>query len=587
MKTIHYLLALALTAMSLCSCEKLLDTDNYTASNTANFPASFSDAEMMVTAVYSSLNHMSATPASGAFFYVAEIASDDRFGGNNGQAYDHLMVSGESAFNGAWSQYYKGVFLANSAIEGLKMMEEKADDKEKFNQLLGESYFMRALFYYELGSLFGRVPLIISTTQDSNSPQVEPDELWGQIASDLKQAIGLMSDKAWNAYVESGHATKWAAEALMARAFLFYTGFYQRDSMPLAEGGEVKKSEVIDWIDDCVNHSGHDLVGDYRNLWTYTNKYTVDDYPYTAGVKGIDGEKLLWAGNGNKETVFAIKFMNFCGYYYPGQEGYSNYYIPWFSFGGINGTDGKSFPWGAGNGAGTANSGLWEDWLSDEPGDLRMKASILCIADEVPDYYSGDVTGQWEDSGYWSKKTMAVQAKAAYEREGNWAGSIFWAAYPEFDQANNYGITQWGGHFQDLVLIRFADVLLMQSELKGDAEGLNRVRARVGLSPVGYSLEAIQKERRYELCFEGVRWNDIRRWHIAETALSGQNGRALNNKGADVVMRDGHYAERYKATEGGFFPIPVPQIRLSAGVLKQNAGWKEGDNYLYTVWNFD
>ena len=61
----------------------------------------------------------------------------------------------------------------------------------------------------------------------------------------------------------------------------------------------------------------------------------------------------------------------------------------------------------------------------------------------------------------------------------------------------------------------------------------------------------------------------------------------MNNAGSDVVLRDGHYAERYKATEGGFFPIPASQIRLSAGVLKQNAGWNEGDDYLYTVWNFD
>ena len=586
MKTVLYFIAAAFAALSLCSCEKLLDTENYTASNTANFPASFEDAGMMVTAIYSNLNHMSAAPANGCFFFVSEIASDDRFGGNGGQAYDHLMVTGETAFGGAWDGYYKGVFLANSAIEGLKMMESKATDKELFNQYLGESYFMRALYYYELGSLFGRVPLIISTTQDTNSPQAEPDVLWAQIASDLKEAISLMSDKAYNAYVESGHATKWAAEALLARAFLFYTGFYEKESMPLAEGGSISKTDVIGWIDDCVEHSGHDLVGDYRNLWTYTNEYTVDDYPYTAGVSGVDGQKLLWAGNGNKETVFAIKFMNFCGYYYPGQEGYSNFYIPWFSFKETNGT-GNTFPFGAGNGAGTANPGLWEEWQADEPGDLRMKASIISIADEVPDYYSGDVTQQWEETGYWSKKTIAIHAKKAYEKEGNWGGSIFWAAYPEFDQANNYGITQWGGHFQDLVLIRFADVLLMQSELKGDPAGMNRVRARAGLAPVGYSLEALQKERRHELCFEGVRWNDIRRWHIAETALSGQNGRALNNQGVDAIMRDGRYAERYKATEGGFFPIPMAQIRLSAGVLKQNKGWQDGDNYLYTVWNFN
>jgi len=53
------------------------------------------------------------------------------------------------------------------------------------------------------------------------------------------------------------------------------------------------------------------------------------------------------------------------------------------------------------------------------------------------------------------------------------------------------------------------------------------------------------------------------------------------------VMRDGRYATRYTATEGGFFPIPASQIRLSAGVLTQNPGWKDGEDYLYTTWNFE
>lgn len=588
MKTIKYIVVACLAALSLSACEKWLDTQNYTASNTANFPASFEEAEMMVTAIYSNLNHMSARPLGG-FFMVSELASDDRFGGGSGsggsnKAIDHLMVDNETVFDYSWEHYYKGVYLANSALEGLKLMEEIVSDKEYYNQLVGESHFMRALYYFELASIFENVPLIISTTQDSNSPQASVEELYGQIASDLKQGISLMSDKAYNAYVSAGHATRWAAEALMARVFLFYTGFYGKDSLPMADGGAVAKSEVIDWLDDCIAHSGHDLVGDYRNLWTYTNEYTVDDYAYTAGVTGVDGQPLRWAGNSNKEEVFAIKYMNFCGYTYAGQEGYSNFYVPFFGFYGTNGT-GNTFPFGDGNGYGTVATGLWDEWEQNEPGDLRMRASILRVGDELPDYDPGDVSGQWEDCGLWGKKMLPVLAQAAYERQGSWVNSIFWAAYPEFDQANNYGITNWGGHFQDLILIRFADVLLMQSELKGDAAGLNRVRNRAGLRSVGYSLEAIQKERRHELCFEGVRWNDIRRWHIAEEALSSQNNTPMNNGGVDMVMRDGKYASRYQATKG-FFPVPAAQIRLSSGVLKQNPGWDDADSR-YTVWNFD
>lgn len=142
-----------------------------------------------------------------------------------------------------------------------------------------------------------------------------------------------------------------------------------------------------------------------------------------------------------------------------------------------------------------------------------------------------------------------------------------------------------GAHFQDLITMRYADVLLMQSELKEDAAGINQVRARAGLAPIpGYSLELLQRERRHELCFEGRRWADIRRWGIAEEMLDKKNGVTIWNKGVQTVMRDGKYKERYKATNG-FFPIPKAQVDLSAGLLEQNPGWDEASAN-FSGWNF-
>lgn len=589
MKMKRYIyMAAAMATLALSSCEDMLDTENYTQSNTANYPATFEDAEMLVTSIYANLNHMSAQPQS-SFYMATEIACDDSFGGGGGvgdnQAWDHIMVFSDTQFDFCWKLHYKGIFNANTAIEGLLGMQEGVEDVERFNQMLGEAYFMRAYYYYQLAVLFGPVPLITSTTQEVNQPRAEVSVLYGQIASDLKNGIELMSSKRYDAYVEAGHATKWAAEALMARVFLFYTGFYQQENMPLADGGTVTKTEVTAWLEDCINNSGHDLIGDFRNLWAYTNEYTVDDYNYTKGVVGVDGQPLLWAGNGNKEEVFAIKYCNFCGYTFENQEGYSNFYVPYFGL--FNADCEDTFPFGMGNGWGTVSSGLWEDWENHEPGDLRRAASIMRIEDEMDmsTWAGGDVTGQWEDCGLRNKKMMPVLANEAYERQGTWANSIFWAADPNFDTANNYGITNWGAHFQDLIIIRFADVLLMHSELTGDATGMNRVRQRAGLPAVGYSLETLQRERRYELCFEGVRWMDIRRWHIASEALSAQNGAEMTNAGRNVVMRDGRYAARYEATDG-FFPIPLAQIQLSNGVLVQNKGW-DGTDARYTTWDFE
>lgn len=588
MKKYIYTVAAWLT-LSLSGCEDMLETSNYTQSNTANYPATIEDAEMLLTSVYANLNHMSAQPQS-SFYMTSELACDDSFGGGGeggaNQAVDHIMIQSDTQFDFAWQMHYKGIFNANTTIEGLLDMQDRVTDTERFNQMLGEAYFMRAYYYYQLAVLFGPVPLITSTTQEVNAPRAEVATLYGQMALDLKNAIDLMSSQPYNAYVEAGHATKWAAEALMARMFLFYTGFYQQESIALEDGSTVTRGDVVAWLEDCINNSGHDLVGDYRNLWAYTNEYTVNDYAYTRGVIGVDGQPLLWAGNGNKEEVFAVKYCNFSGYTYEFQEGYSNFYVPFFGF--LNTTVGEhTFPFGMGNGWGTVATGLWEEWEADEPNDLRRAASIMRVEDEMDmtQWASGEATGQWEDCGLRNKKMMPVLAYEAYERQGTWANSIFWAADPNFDVANNYGGTNWGAHFQDLVIIRFADVLLMHSELTGDASGMNRVRQRAGLAPISYSLEALQRERRYELCFEGVRWADIRRWHIAPEALSAQNGTRMNNAGRDVVMRDGRYASRYEATNG-FFPIPLAQIQLSAGVLTQNEGW-DGADARYTTWDFE
>ena len=107
---------------------------------------------------------------------------------------------------------------------------------------------------------------------------------------------------------------------------------------------------------------------------------------------------------------------------------------------------------------------------------------------------------------------------------------------------------------------------------------MNRVRLRAGLEPVSYSLDAIKRERRWELAFEGLRYFDLMRWGDAAEKLAAQEGVAIKNRGVDAVMRGfgGGYRARYEAT-GGFWPIPNTQVELSDGVLTQNAGWGTPD----------
>jgi hypothetical protein len=408
--------------------------------------------------------------------------------------------------------------------------------------------------------MFGEVPLVLST-EVTNIPKNPADETYAQIAEDLKNAISLMPSTPYNT-VASGHATKWAAEALMARVFLFYTGYYKKADLPLASGGAVSKAQVIQWLDDCIKNSGHDLASDFRNLWPYSNEFTKADYKYAKD------NNLNYEGEGNKEAVFAVKFGTLADWGDSYMLGYTNQYNLHFGLRSNNGLAG-TFPFGQGWGAGPVNTNLWNEWRQAEPNDIRRTGSIINVATDVESYIFG-ADNQMEETGFWQKKYIAI---TAYDPETK-------GLLPSYAiLANAAQADMQLGHTQDLVLIRFADVLLMHSELSETATNLNRVRARVKLPAISYSLAALKKERRWELAFEGLRYFDLMRWQDAGSALANQEGVDIKNKGIDTKMRGfgGGYKARFDAT-GGFWPIPSSQIALSEGVLIQNKGWGDPSN---------
>ena len=580
MKKIIYLVVTAATVL-FTGCESFLNTEDLTRKNTSNYPKTLVDAQQVVAGIYNNLSVVNQNPG-GSFLFVAEVASDDRFGGGGVndrlfQAEDLMLSSGVNQNEQFWKDRYKGIFRANNAIETLGACTGYESDNQK-NQMIGEAYFLRAFYYYELVSLFENVPLI-TTTASTDVPQATPDKTWGQIISDLKKAIELMPATKFSASASSlaGHADHWTAEALLGRAFLFYTGFYNKTDVTLSDGTtKMTKADVSVLIDDCVKNSGYSLVPDFRNLWAYTNRLTKNDYNFTKG------KSLTWVEDDNAvnpESMFAIKFSKFAAW--ATTIGYSNGYALYM---GVRGGQalGNTFPFGQGWGAGPVNPGLWKDWAAAEPTDMRRASSISNIPSELPAYTKGGWVDFVQETDFLDKKLTPISAVNTTGVPGP-----YWETFEQ----SMYGYSSVNfqlSNIHDLVLIRFADVLLMQSELEADATGLNLVRARAGLPAVTYSLAAIQNERRWEFSNEGIRWNDMRRWGAAyaKAALTAQNNQPTYHQGISDVNATAHngggYAARYDATKGGFFPIPENQIALSNGVLKQNAGW--GSEALYGGW---
>lgn len=584
MKKILYFAAIALMCMS---CEDYLDTESYTKKNTGNYPQTSGDAIQMVTGVYATLNKPVAN-CGNTYYLASELASDDRFGGGGEndkdfQVLDHLMYTNMDRFKTFWSDRYSGISRANMAIANL----DKVTDETLRSQLMGETLFLRAFFYNELVEMFGNIPLITevpSTVGEASvyPPQSPADNVYAFIASSLKKAISIMPAKKWNETVSGeGHVTKWAAEALLARVYLFYTGFYKKDALPLmdADGkisGSIEKAEIIKGLEDCIANSGCSLVSDYRSLWPYTNKLSKKDYSFAK-------DAPEWVKDGtNPESVFSIKFSHLASW--STTIGYSNQYMLFFAIrsSGAANQYKDLYPFGQGWGAGPVSPNLWNEWKTAEPDDKRREASILDGSKAGSYTYGADK--QMEESGFWSKKVIATTGVKTYNTDGS-LNTLFNSFTSSKDyygdgEADDFQLS----HEVDLNVIRFADVLLMHSELTGTAEGINKVRARAGLPNVVYSTQALRNERRWELAFEGTRWSDIRRWGIAKEVLVKQLGANIWNRGVATTMKDQGtgYAARYEATKG-FMPIPQSEIDLSSGILKQNAGWDA--SALFVSWN--
>ncbi len=575
MKKILYFAVAAVLGLSVTSCS--LDSENLTDSTTENFPRTEKDVTASLAAVYENLNAVNANPQM-SFYYLSMLASDDNLGG--GGANDKLMQAMDLLCNynaNMTEQFYKdryeGIGRANAIIEALP---NTALDDETKAQALGEAKFLRGFYYYELASQYGNVPLNIKPGDDNS--QGEVTALWAQILTDLRDAAKDMPAKK----LTDGHIDKYTAEAMLARVWLFYTGFYGNGtdiaaltstnyspltSVELADGSTLTKQEVIGYIDDCVNNSGYELVPDFRNLWAYTNRYSVEQYPYTAG------QGLEWVENDNgvnPESMFAIKFNKLASW--STTIGYGNGYALHFGIRGGQDVD-QTFPFGQGWGAGPVAPNLVTDWQAAEPSDMRRDASIQDVR-ELTNYQFGGAT--WADfiqeTNWFEKKQAAI---AGFD------GTKYQPCFEAFmygDKGWENGVNFQTSNIHDLVLLRFADVLLMQSELKENVEGINKVRARAGLSPISsYSLKALQDERRWELAFEGVRWNDIRRWHIAADALNKQTNQPTYSRGkADVnSVHNGGYVARYNAT-AGFQKMPENQVLQ--GRVVQNEGWTGSDS---------
>ena len=638
-----YILSLAvLSAATLfTACNDNLDTDpRVTELTAATFPGKPADVEALNAATYSIMNTLGGGDQSGLLnnpFYWWSLMSDDCYGSgglqdNVAKSLHHFTTASSNQYEQDFILLYGGISRANNQIETIDNVVWTDAQKAQRNQLLGEGYFMRGLYYMWLSQMYGDVPLITSTViTDEMQQQVSAeDAIYPQIISDFVSAKNLMKPERANG---SGHADKFAAEAFIARAYMFWAGFYKgvKDlstgsgpAITLVEqegcsGGSLSQADVVAGLKDIVSTGGYELLPDFRSLWQYSNSLLWDEahdnadgtgnaegthaYAFIADMDRANCFDQPGMGNGNKEEIFQIQFMNASkwaiGGTYNNPRMYSNYLS---CFWGLrngatndNGRRDKTYPFNQGWGQGTPSCNLWDDWTDAERKgeytDIRKLGTMIDLENELEAYtYEKDDN---EESGYAVKKYADVNLDACAADNDSW-----WSKCEGYS-SSSLDNKQQGDHFEDYYLMRYADVLLMLSELTGDVSYMNQVQARAKVPlTTSYSLEALQNERRWEFALEGLRFNDMRRWSginsgessYAAKALEAQKGKMIvcyGQKGAKIPMAHMtcSWAKRYADTNG-FLPKPQAQITLMNGKMQQNPGWDENASaaeYTYKV----
>lgn len=537
--------AVGLLAMIMTSCsDSFLDTASKTESNTESFYKTQNDANRALIGCYDGWRQTSSNPGYG-FYVASEVMGAECFGatgntdGRGYQVTDRFDISQSSSdlnlYEADWARYYEAIYRCNELIK----YEEQINwtDETVHATYMGECHALRAILYFDLVRWFGNIPLLTVATQD-NVPQADPAEVYQVIFSDLQYAIDHIPANAYpkaDAENNDGRITKYAAEALYARAYLYYNGYYGKD----IEG--VTREKALACCEDIIKSGEYALVPEYKNLWPAAS----------AGIaeKG-DATTLLgtYAGDGNAETVLSMKFTNTQDY---NGNADSNRWQVMVGMRSLN-----AAPYGKGWGAMTVNPLFVNSY---EAGDLRREASVIDIVNEgvaSVDGFDASYSDWREYTGYCVKKYSPLCFA-----DGTSASKI-----------DGSGDFQTQNH-QDWVIIRYADVLLMAAELGSSSAQayLDQVRSRAGLQSVAATKANIMKERKYEFAFEAINYWDLLRQGVDYAASQiATNGIHVMSGGIDDIVV---ISAQNIISKQGLSQIPQNQITLSNGVLKQNAGW--------------
>ncbi|WP_276499297.1 RagB/SusD family nutrient uptake outer membrane protein [Pontibacter litorisediminis] len=412
-----------------------------------------------------------------SMYLVKTLLSDESNAGGSGPGDqpgyqtldDYTFDSQNDPVLGAWSMSYYGIYRANQVINRV------TPETDLRRRLIAEAKALRALYYLDLVTLWGGVPLIVADIPQSEynmQQRASREEVYAQIEQDLTEAIADLPLKSTYGAGERFRFSQGAAQALLGRAHL-----YQEEWQQAAQQ-----------FDEVINSGQYSLEPNFSTVFSQEGEFgpeSLFEVAYSNDAN-YDWGNFPWANGRNLESNIHIQLMG------PRADFYTK--APQDSLIG-------------GWGFNTPRPGLYQAFI--DAGDTERRINTLMSEEELE-----AMGGNWSEPnaydymGYFQRKYGSYINQTSSE-----GGSI---------AELNYG-TNWR-------LIRYADVLLMAAEAYyrlGDEararEELNKVRERAGLDEVSAAgtdlFNAIVRERQLELAFEGFRYIDLVRWGLAPQEL--------------------------------------------------------------------
>nr|WP_295922855.1 RagB/SusD family nutrient uptake outer membrane protein [uncultured Dyadobacter sp.] len=480
-------------------------------------------------------------------------AQSDELYGNFNWTNENSYVQGEatpdnqtaSSLN-RWGDLYSSVRNCNVFLKNIGQLDTTSTGKA-VRTMKGEVYFLRALAYFELLKRFGGVPLVTKVFDVNDRTFTEQRATWSQtkdfILSDIDQAMQLLP-ATYSADLDRGRATTGAALALKSRLLLYAASPYFNtagDKKLWQQAKEAAKA-VIDF-----KATPYALHGNAAN-GTYNKTYLDFFNPEVIFARVYSG--LARADRFN--TVSRDLSPN-------GYEGYSAYNVVQQMVDAFEMADGTPFSW-------TNPVHAKNPYANRDP---RFYATVLAnnqqFKGRVTQFFEGgDDSPQSPYSPWNASKTRYVIRKMVDE-------SVDW-------QKQDFAASQW-------VAFRLSEMYLNYMEacaaLGEDGEALaylNRLRAqKAGMPPVAASgaalMDKIRQERRVELCFEGHRYFDIRRWGIAEAGSKDALG-VIITKQADGTFSYQQTTVQKRVWNPALYFYPIPRTELQRNpALTQNPNY--------------